>query len=557
MTQTIGQLLYLKGKQPIYTCPEKYCPVSALRDVGQYFSGKLYERNDMHKVDYLCRLFGMDQPSYRSIDMCRMVVALFVGLICAIYPQAVSAQTLPDPNDEIIFIDFYGHIHVLDTTVLGEKQVEWYSPDHSFRNIAVGDVNNDGDYEIIAIKGEGGEGKLVVYDPVVNSAAVTADGTINDIPWKTLHERLVGGTPTFVEAGNLITATPGDEIIYGVDIGGGRSRLVILSAADGEPRGNQWTEQRSEEFDRIWKHIAVGELLEGGPEEIVLIDHTEGNSRIAVYRLDDESLQERAPLFRENDADKLWQRAVIGQIYAGGTGEIAVIRETPFGVPCPNFNECPRWTGPDNAFIFQYDVNNRDDPGDAFLDIDQAENPNQDLDDGFFFWPKPQRIFLADINGSGDDELFFLRSTPNSNQRVQQLLGRNRGNDTLGNLVVVTNVQSVDGDENRLVIEQNLATNNLLPGAAGAGGDVDGDGKDEIVIIRKNQIVVYHEPDVNFATTRQDNLVSTDGRNLKIADLDKNGFEAAPTGAQIVSPNAIAKIGHINLRRIPFSRNIY
>ncbi|MBV7327867.1 hypothetical protein KFU94_06325 [Chloroflexi bacterium TSY] len=85
-----------------------------------------------------------------------------------------------------------------------------------------------------------------------------SDGTINDIPWKTLHERLVGGT-TFVEAGNLITATPGDEIIYGVDIGGGRSRLVILSAADGEPRGNQWTEQRSEEFDRIWKHIAVGE----------------------------------------------------------------------------------------------------------------------------------------------------------------------------------------------------------------------------------------------------------------------------------------------------------
>ncbi len=401
------------------------------------------------------------------------------------------AQQLPDPNDEIVFIDSFGVIRVLDVTVLGRRQIEWYSPENDFQQLAVGDVNNDGDYEIIAIRGNNTNSKLVVYDPVINSATVGQDGQINGVPWKKLYEQPLGFAPTLLETGELDIATAGDEILYGIDMGNGSSRLVILKAANAE--GTNWLAYRNILFRRVWDDVAVGEIADGGPEELILSDDKYGDSLIAGYRLQDDSLNAQNPFYVHSNSDKLWEGAVIGQVYPGDYGEVVVIRDTS-----------PE--GPENAFIFQYYPDEEVDKRLQDKEID-SETPNQELDDGFFFNPRPKVVFLADINGNGDEEIFFLRSTIGSSIR---LLMRNRGDDAAGdNPLVIAN------------IEQVLDTDNGYRGAA--GGDVDGDGKDEIVIIRNNRMRIYLEPDKSMSIIRDDTIV-TDSKNIRIADLDANGF---------------------------------
>ena len=418
------------------------------------------------------------------------VIGLILACLAALVPNGhtIYAQQLPDPNDEIIFIDPFGVIRVLDVTVLGTKQIEWYSPEGNFQHLAVGDVNNDGDYEIVAIQQSGASSKLVVYDPVVNSGVVEQNQQINGVPWRKLYERTLEFVPTLLNAGELDIATAGDEILYGIDMGNGSSRLVILKTTTAD--GTNWQEHNNITFPNVWDEVAIGEIADGGPEELILSDDKEGDSLIAGYRLNDDSLNSQTPFYKHDSDGKLWTGAAIGQVYPGGYGEVVVIRDTSA-------------QGPENAFIFQYFPD--EDQSDRLRDKEiEAENPNQELDDGFLFTPRPKVVFLADINGNGDEEIFFLRTINSTAVGTVRLLMRNRGD-----------------DEFSLTIEQMLDTDNGYRSAA--GGDVDGDDKDEIVIMRNNRIRIYQTPDTNMAIFRDD-AIETDSKNIRIADLDANGF---------------------------------
>jgi hypothetical protein len=59
-----------------------------------------------------------------------------------------------------------------------------------------------------------------------------------------------------------------------------------------------------------------------------------------------------------------------------------------------------------------------------------------------------------------------------------------------------------------------------------AAGDIDGDGRDEIVAIRDNQIRYF--PDAHNSTSHQTINAPTDRRNVLIGDLDRNGFISGP-----------------------------
>ena len=70
---------------------------------------------------------------------------------------------------------------------------------------------------------------------------------------------------------------------------------------------------------------------------------------------------------------------------------------------------------------------------------------------------------------------------------------------------------------------------------SGAAGDIDADGKDEIVIMRDNNIRYY--PNAHNSTGSVDFGTTTNKRAIAIGDLDRNGFVA---GAQFVAnPNQI------------------
>jgi hypothetical protein len=326
---------------------------------------------------------------------------------------------------------------------------------------------------------------------VVNSTSVTASGTIDEVPWRRLYERRLGQSVSYIAAGNLDDTTPGDEIIYVLETGASSSRVVILRSSQIEPLGSGWFDYRSVDFARAWDHIAVGEIYGEGPEEIVLCDEQEGDSKISAYQLNDDSFQNREPFFRDNSAAKLWKSSVIGQVYAGGYGEVVALRDTTA-------------QGPDNVFIFQYRPEGTP-PEDTLDDYDMPEGPNEELDDGYFFNPSPRMAFLGNINGTvnneRDEELFMVRQYSGNGMR---LLARNRGSDSL----IPNFEQPLDGDSGFRV---------------GAAGDVDGDGLDEIVVMRDTRIRIYQDPNVNMSTLRED-FVTTDKKNLFIADLDRNGF---------------------------------
>ncbi len=98
------------------------------------------------------------QPQFpvRKWRAAAALIALLAGPILGMILNAAPAQAVPsaDPSKEIVYVDRNGIIRVLDTQ--GDPLVQWFSPTGGWREIDLGDVNDDGDLEIIAIGSEGG-----------------------------------------------------------------------------------------------------------------------------------------------------------------------------------------------------------------------------------------------------------------------------------------------------------------------------------------------------------------------------------------------------------------
>lgn len=77
-------------------------------------------------------------------------------------------QTTANPNEEIVYLDNNGFVKVLDIEPTGTaKQIQFVSPQGGFRNLALGDFNNNGDLEIVAVKGTNASDSVaVIYDPL-------------------------------------------------------------------------------------------------------------------------------------------------------------------------------------------------------------------------------------------------------------------------------------------------------------------------------------------------------------------------------------------------------
>jgi len=352
----------------------------------------------------------------------------------------------------------------------------------------VGDVNNDGDYEVIGIGWEGASaGKLVIYDPVMNTRSLQPDGESDGgVPWKKLFRRELPFGPGIVGAGDLDVNIPGDEVIYTTEINDFASTLVVIKGDNPTPDGTGWLDHIVVNYDFTWATVDVGQVDGEGTEEVVLTDSSvigDIKSQIAAYRVDDGGLANDSPFYDNNSSSNTWQGAVIGPVVEGGTDDVAAIRKTgPEGLP--------------NVFIFQYDI---------------EKGLAEDDDDALFFFPRPSRVFLANINGEvngvRDDEIVLLRSSPNG----PRLFIVNRGND------------DVDSARTELELDADNGWQH------GAGGDIDGDGKDEIIIMRENKIRIYHyvpTGDDHLEQLLPDTDVPTNDESIRAANLDTNGWIA-------------------------------
>ena len=398
---------------------------------------------------------------------------------------STAASTVATPDDEIVYLDGAGCVKVKDTNQLtGSFQLITFDSaifgDCGWTDIATGDFNNDGDAEIVAVGQSAGSGKLTIFDPVYRGA--DAEGTIGQVPWKRIYSLSKPGSPiTIVGAGNMNVNVAGDEIFIGYTVAEANNinhRIEVLIATNSN--GTAWTSHLNKSFGGPWESVRVGNIDNVGSDDVVLIRNipvANGDvaSLIEAHQVDNDF----AFIWNNGGTDRKWVSAAIGQVYAGGTGEVVAARQ---------FASVPQPPYPGVLFIYTY-------VGGTLKDADS---------DRSFNYPYPDFVFVADINGNGDDEAFFLRDLPaGAPSTMPRLAMINRGGDSLP------------------AFDLPLSDNGYF---VGAGGDVDADGKDEVILMRGDGLRIYQSPDSN--QIYDDIPVSTNSKSLRVADVDGTGYSA-------------------------------
>jgi len=411
----------------------------------------------------------------------RICLALWIFLSLWPAASALQAQSpIVDPQNvdaEIVYLDAQGYIRVLDTLHPNTPAVAWLSPVGGWQDFALGDFNGDGDVEIGAVKNVAGGGQLTIYDPVIAAGSIVPNQLINGIPWRILYETTMTSIPFLVAAGELDPATPGDEIVYlarrSVD-DGDEIDLALLHATNRD--GFAWTqfaEQRG--FNGTRSQITVGELVGGAAEEVVLVDD---EGVLEVYEVKGSTITR---IFNRESNSRPWQAATIARFFSVGPPGLVASRASSPGAA--------------SFWVFVYEPNEEGNFRDAYSE---------------FFLPAPERLFVGDINGNGDEEIFFLRTVPSNITNLPRLVMRNRGTDQLP------------------VFEQPLDTDNGYQG--GTAADVDGDSCCvEVIIMRDNRIRIYGQPEFNATFTEITPPVATNQRTIHAANLDRNGAVKTPT----------------------------
>ena len=435
-----------------------------------------------------------------------LLATVFAFLPAAGAPQIASAQdratsapaaVSADASEEIVYIDSSGTIRVLDTQVSGQE-VKWVSPDSGWRDFALGDFNKDGDKEIVAVRGTESTAFVAVFDPVVTQGEVPPGNVINGIPWKELFRLQLIQSPQTVVAGNFDLNVAGDEFMIMRDTSNIEDpeeddprRVVIYKQNSPTGDGTSWTEHYARNFGDEWEFATVGNWDNAGGDEVILIDNESG--KIEAFQ-PDQAFRRITEVGGEHN-----KYAVLANYVAGGNRELLNFRDVD--VPEQAFQVC-------NLF-----VNDSLDPdcmatyGAAF----SAANGG------------PRTGAAGDINGSGDDEAFmlFTRRTP------PMLLARGAGGDGIIS-------EFLNG------IELNAADEF----EAVASGDIDGDGKDEIILAGRSRLLWYPEAH-NSASTLSFNI-ATNRRSLAIGDLDRNGFNAGPQfGTSVSSIETTVEYGFV------------
>jgi hypothetical protein len=436
----------------------------------------------------------------RSIHLWLLVAILLAQLPLLTFPRPAQAATdapNADPSQEIVFLDANGVIRVLD--LQGDPLVQWYSPIGGWEYIALGDFNDDGDDEIVAlgqIDRNAGTMRLAVYDPVV--AIGGGNQKINGIPWATLFETTLVGITRYVVAGNFDPGIPGDEFAIGFRDSANRYFIQIWNAStlgnNGKPTGRDWRIWLQKDFADQWSFATVGQLNGVGAEEIALFDDSSDPTRFSVFIPDQDFARMDGKSASLENAR--WKKGAIGPITNPGTSaklDIATIQSAERGT---------------RDTLIVYSINNENEL-------------NTDDDWTWAFAPNPEWVFLADITGNGDKEVFFLRNWPNNQPGARLIMRDQWGTDRRSHPDIEFPLMDF-GARNEF--------------RRGHGADVNGDGIDEVIIFRDNRIRVYNPPRLDaftdYTTIVQNGApipLTTDRDTLTAGNLDAVGSVEGPS----------------------------
>jgi hypothetical protein len=443
------------------------------------------------------RLTTQQRRTSNYLIAAALILAQVAGFFA--YPRTADAARSADPNAEIVYIDDTGVIRVLDTQ--GDPLVQWFSPDAGWDQITLLDVNDDGDLEILALDKQGESTvRVAVFDPVVTRGATDPNKQINGIPWDKLWETSFSGNGQYIVGGNFDANIPGDEIAVGFR-NGDTSVVQIYNAnsldSNQKPTGRDWKVHIQKEYPGFEYTSGTSGQLDGqGADELVLIDQDSAVTRMDIYRPDADMLLTD----NETASNDRFKQAAIGQLNKDGNEELAAILTVD---------------RPTKPSLRTYTL---------------GSNGQLDEDELWAFTPQPDWLFLADIRGNGDQEAFFLRNYPTGSKGARLIMRDGWGSDSKQNEGLIEWALMEDGSNNEF--------------RAGAGGDIDGDNKDEIILLRDDRIRVYFQPENGNESSSNftDYMLKTDNRreNLLAGDLDRNGFSTGPI--LLVSGNMINAI---------------
>jgi hypothetical protein len=221
-------------------------------------------------------------------------------------------------------------------------------------------------------------------------------------------------------------------------------------------------------LEERWSAVATGNVyVDDAIDEVGLVSFQRGE--LGLFRVEPQVVQTFTNVNREHR----WRDVAIGQyVNVNNDGaELAAVRDADFPIA--------------STWVFRHNGTTM---------VDQL---------GERMSPSPNVVFFADIRGNGDDELVILRQArPELGPRPRLILRDGNNNDSL-----TLHEQQLDGD-------------NEYKG--GDGGDIDGDGRDEIVLVRNNRIRIYTEPESSTEYTLIEYF--TNGTTVKVGNVDAAGL---------------------------------
>ncbi len=413
---------------------------------------------------------------YKFAFLFLIVTALGFALLANSAGVTVNAQgSIPD--DELAYIDASGYINIVDpVTSSGGTPFTWRSPTGGYTDMSTIDVNGDGVDEIIAIAG-GSVRLLTPYNP---------GGALPQFS-QTLP---AGFRYVSVSAGDFV---PGD---------GGRDEILVqrtdnrnnspysVQIYDGNADGTSWQLVFDELYGVDWIRMVGGDVdgLEG--DELIMIRN--GTQQNRDKRL---MIRKYAPTDPNGPWITLynhvynfpWIDLVTGNTHLnnGDIEEMVLSRSGVLGER-------------DSFLVFQY----------------YNYNISNAPEGGGKYYPYWQDIGIGDINASGDDEVFVIRDP--EVQGGVSLLGRNWGPDGM--------------PEWKLALGRDLKRIEL--------GDVDGDGKDEIVLAQSSSYRIYWSPDLNYNHSNDQSVSLRQPVVIQLGNYDGTGISTEPP-KMVVSPTSL------------------